>query len=329
MIVDTLTPPKWYAEMRLPTRLPTRGIPHQRSKLLSIVRLRDYIMDLDGNGNLLGGSTKTHYQAIRDQLHKLDFYDVNEYLLKKSKILDSHNGLSSIFWNENDYPWDIKLDARQLYNKWVSKDFSGDIYKGATRHRLRNNAYNRDRQVPDKAKENRDKADFHGEGKFVNGQWWPNQSCAQRDGVHGNYQGGIYGTSDRGAFSVVLSGTSYPDKDNGSSIWYYGTAGNKDFCKAATGATDYLLTSMSFPAALKKPVRVLRSHTLRKSNPYRPARGIRYDGLYEVMDKQCVDEVRHVYCFLLERCPGQDPIRYKGVEARPTSYEIDAFDMGH
>ena len=286
-------------------------------------------MNLDSNGYLQGGSTKTHYQAIRDELHKLEFFDVNEYLLKKSKILDSHNGLSSIFWNRNDYPWDIIADARQLYKKWATKDFNCDIYKGAKRHHLRNESSTRNSQVPDKSRGSRDKADFHGDGKFVNGQWWPNQSCAQRDGVHGHPVGGIYGANGQGAFSVVLSGTSYPDKDNGSSIWYYGTAGPKEFCTGTTGATDHLLTSMKFPAAMKKPIRVLRSHTLPKSNPYRPARGIRYDGLYEVMDKEHVDEERQVYCFLLERCHCQDPIRYKGVEARPTSYEIEAYDMAN
>ena len=286
-------------------------------------------MNLDGHGHLQGGSRKTHYQAIRDEVHKLEQYEVNEYLLKKSRILDSHNGLSSIFCNRNDYPWDIRADARQLYKKWAAKDFCCDIYKGMRTRSPQRNGSNKRSQNLEKSLDDRNKADFHGEGKFANGQWWPSQSCAHHDGVHGHLIGGIYGGNGQGAFSVVLSGTSYPDKDNGSSIWYYGTAGPKEFCKGTTGATDYLITSMRTPAALKKPVRVLRSHSLPKTNLYRPARGIRYDGLYEVMDNEYVDEERQVYCFLLERCSGQDPIRYKGVEARPTPYEIEAYDLSH
>ena len=40
------------------------------------------------------------------------------------------------------------------------------------------------------------------------GDWWPLRICALRDGAHGAIQGGIAGSSQTGAYSVVVSGTS-------------------------------------------------------------------------------------------------------------------------
>jgi hypothetical protein len=76
----------------------------------------------------------------------------------------------------------------------------------------------------------------------------------------------------------------------------------------------------------KLPVRVLRSMHLPKSNPYRPQRGFRYDGLYVVKSHQLIDRAKNHYVFHLTRIPGQDPVRYRGIEQRPTQKEIDTFD---
>ena len=38
------------------------------------------------------------------------------------------------------------------------------------------------------------------------GQWWPYRICALRDGAHGATQGGIAGSVQRGAYSIVVSG---------------------------------------------------------------------------------------------------------------------------
>lgn len=42
------------------------------------------------------------------------------------------------------------------------------------------------------------------------GQWWPYRICALRDGAHGATQGGIAGTAQSGAYSVVVSGKPHP-----------------------------------------------------------------------------------------------------------------------
>ena len=46
-----------------------------------------------------------------------------------------------------------------------------------------------------------------GHNGLVVGDWWPLRICALRDGAHGAMQAGIAGSSQIGAYSVVVSGT--------------------------------------------------------------------------------------------------------------------------
>ena len=68
------------------------------------------------------------------------------------------------------------------------------------------------------------------------------------------------------------------------------------------------------------PMRLFRSE--KKDSRYAPKKGIRYDGLYVITSHEVLNEATGMYMFRLERCPGQDPIRYKGVEARPNGYDL-------
>jgi hypothetical protein len=70
----------------------------------------------------------------------------------------------------------------------------------------------------------------------------------------------------------------------------------------------------------KQPLRVLRAAN--KKSKYAPKEGVRYDGLYEIVDKEILDPKVAMIRFSLKRIKGQDPIRYKGVEARPTAQEL-------
>jgi hypothetical protein len=72
-----------------------------------------------------------------------------------------------------------------------------------------------------------------------------------------------------------------------------------------------------------KAVRVLRA--INKNSPYAPKVGIRYDGMYKVAGKELLNEKTAMYRFSLERQQGQDPIRYRGVEARPTQQELEEY----
>jgi hypothetical protein len=67
-------------------------------------------------------------------------------------------------------------------------------------------------------------------------------------------------------------------------------------------------------------VRVLRAAN--RSSKYAPKEGVRYDGLYEIVDKTILDPGIALSRFELRRLPGQDTIRYQGVEVRPTNQEL-------
>lgn len=59
-----------------------------------------------------------------------------------------------------------------------------------------------------------------------------------------------------------------------------------------------------------------------KTSRYAPREGVRYDGLYEIVDREILDPAIAMSRFSLRRLAGQDPIRYQGVEARPTNQEL-------
>lgn len=131
----------------------------------------------------------------------------------------------------------------------------------------------------------------------------------------GEIEGGIHGQLGKGAYSVVLSSGGYADDDLGATIKYCGTSGTDT--KPSPG-TIHLKDSCKY----KHSVRVLRSSALPATNRYRPAKGIRFDGLYDVVEYEILDADTNMHRFTLRRCDGQDPIRYQGVEKRPTDEEL-------
>jgi hypothetical protein len=74
----------------------------------------------------------------------------------------------------------------------------------------------------------------------------------------------------------------------------------------------------------KQSIRVLRAAN--KDSIYAPRKGIRYDGLYSITGQEILDMKTAMYRFSLERITGQDPIRYKGVERRPTDQELQELE---
>ena len=120
---------------------------------------------------------------------------------------------------------------------------------------------------------------------------------------------------------MLSGGNQYDDEDNGDEIWYSGTAG-KDF-----KATENTLRMIESCDEIKEPVRVIRSSNLDRKNVYRPVRGFRYDGLYDVVRKRLLDNEKQMYQFNLVRRSGQNPIRYEDNAARrPTRFEIAEYD---
>jgi len=164
-------------------------------------------------------------------------------------------------------------------------------------------------------------ADVFGHNGLRVGDWWPFQTFALKDGAHGSKMGGIYGRTNLGAFSVVVSGGIYEenDCDNGDRILYSGSKGNgEDAASEApyTNATKSLVVSTRH----NQPVRVLRS--ARNNSRWSPSAGIRYDGLYNVESYaiKTDGESKKFYQFVLVRCRDQDPID----RTRPTVVEVEA-----
>jgi hypothetical protein len=253
------------------------------------------------------------HDTLRDHVHKAEFLpDVTQFVVRKSNILHPTTGLPKIFSSDAQFPGDLKADAYQLYTRWYRQDFEQNIMRGIKTITKDRNA---DRIDDGYKKKFPGDAKYYGEGNLVLGQWWPTQLCTVRDGAHGAAQGGIFGSKDAGAYSVVLSGGSgYHDTDSGSVIEYSGTDG-KNF----TPTENTLRLVESFK--LGTPVRVIRSSNLNKADKYRPEVGLRYDGLYTVKGFTITDLQKQIHRFTLVRCEGQEEIRCEGKARRPTEYE--------
>lgn len=115
-----------------------------------------------------------------------------------------------------------------------------------------------------------------------------------------------------------MSNGGYADIDNGESITYCGTAG---FDSQPSAGTTLLLEALK----LRSPIRVLRSSALPASNRYRPQKGLRYDGLYNIDSFTILDTKTAMYAFAMNRMEGQAPMRWQGVERRPTDEQVGEY----
>ncbi|SLM36851.1 SRA-YDG [Lasallia pustulata] len=313
--VDTRTTrhsSEWYERIDMKQK-------YARSDLESLKYLKALIQKCEASAKQ---DDRDEFQSVvsklRQRLHQTQFYDfISGVLVKKSKLLEDE-GLPSIFSGSSgvQYPWDIRADSLSLYQQWLSGVTDPHLLRGieTKTNRTANGKETKSRRLQ-KEYQNRFSCNHVGAGGLQNGQWWPLQICAMRDGAHGEIEGGIHGQPGKGAYSVVLSSGGYADVDDGDTLKYCGTPGTD--AKPSPG-TVYLKDSCKY----KTPVRVLRSSALPATNPYRPTKGLRYDGLYNVMEYEILDADTAMHRFTLKRCSGQDPIRYRGVEKRPTVEEL-------
>ncbi|KAK2786888.1 hypothetical protein FQN52_007632 [Onygenales sp. PD_12] len=257
------------------------------------------------------------YKQMRDCLHKLQFFPMDTALPSlPQRFLNNATGLPAIA-NSPQVPWDIKLDCEALLIRWRQGDFDTDLLRGIN---LQRNAKSFHRTM-DPGYKFRKSSHVIGENGLRNGQWFPYQMAALRDGAHGEIEAGICGKSGVGAFSIILSSSggrhsSYADIDEGDVIHYCGTRGKDGV--PSTG-TKHLIESYE----KKSPIRVLRSAKLPPMDIYRPSHGLRYDGLYEIGSQEVLDVATVLYRFKLHRLPGQTPIRFRGDERRPTAKEVE------
>jgi len=313
------SPPEWYTSINLDKAKPKRGDREMIARLLNISSMID---QAKAEVATKTGIRPNLFDKIRNELHFLEFLDISQYSVRKTHLLDNHQGLPQLFdstySNGVKYPWDIQSDSKELYNKWVQKIFTTDLLRGIKAHPKGNIVKDPGwKIVSDKISWK-----YHGNGFLVNGQWWPRQICAVRDGAHGCLVGGISGIKGEGAVSVVMSGDEYHDEDRdyGEDVYYCGTKA-KEGSSEPTEMTKHLLDSVKSG----KPVRLMRSSNLHGSQ-FKPSEGFRYDGLYDVVEKELLEPETHHYRFHLLRRNDQTPIRHQGLGARPTANERKAWE---
>ncbi|KAF2470941.1 uncharacterized protein BDR25DRAFT_28376 [Lindgomyces ingoldianus] len=312
-------PPAWYLDLKPQgfqmNMLGKTKKATERQALIALDSMKDCIARCEKEES--PNQLDKFIEELRDHVHKAEFLEVNKYIVRKKNMLDN-TGLPRIF--DTRFPVDLRADALQLYNRWYMQIFSVDPLRGIIKDKNRVDKRNADRIDP--SWPGRLSAKYYGQGNLVIGQWWPTQLCTVRDGAHGAPQAGIYGEKDKGAYSIVLSGNAnYKDEDKGDEIYYSGTD-SKD--STPTENTTRMIESCD---TVKQAVRVIRSWNLNKSNPYRPVRGFRYDGLYTVVGYSLVNADKAIYRFHLVRLSGQDPIRYEDNAARrPTRFEVAKYD---
>jgi putative restriction endonuclease len=117
---------------------------------------------------------------------------------------------------------------------------------------------------------------------YPEGTAFDSREALNKAGIHRPTMGGISGTAEEGADSIVLSGGYEDDIDYGDEIVYTGH-GSRD-PKTGQQVTDQQFARGNAGLARNKtsglPVRVIRGSQL--DSPFAPEHGYRYDGLYSV-----------------------------------------------
>lgn len=165
-----------------------------RSDLESLKYLKSLIRNCEertreGDASKEGHSElQSTFVKLRRRLHQMEFYDfLSGVLVKRSKLLED-GGLPSIFNGSNavQYPWDIRADSLSLYHRWLAGVIDPHLLRGIeTKSNRAANGKETKSRCLQKDYENRVSCNYIGAGHLQNGQWWPLQICALRDGAHG------------------------------------------------------------------------------------------------------------------------------------------------
>ncbi|TGO86995.1 hypothetical protein BPOR_0260g00010 [Botrytis porri] len=170
-------------------------------------------------------------------------------------------------------------------------------------------------------------AKIHGHNGLTVGDCWPRQMAALRDGAHGAPQAGIVGDKKEGAYSIVIS-KHYEgfDRDEGDIVYYSAPGAKESIIKEADSEIPGVMALRRSMETLK-PVRVLRSASGAWKNG--PAAGIRYDGLYMVVEGKIETNGKggKFWRFTLKRLHRVNGIDQLPIDlSRPTKEEIVLFE---
>ncbi|KAI1080090.1 PUA-like domain-containing protein [Whalleya microplaca] len=257
------------------------------------------------------------------------------------------------------YPDDMRVQAERLYTKWTQENWGADdvvedqetasavpsaaataaeeetettvsrlpppdhpvFGEGGIMHGIMmirsikgRKTYRLNPRVPQKP------AKVFGHNDIPVGTWFANQLVALHHGAHGSRMGGIAGSIDAGAYSIVVSDIYEDlDDDRGETLFYSGSNSHNNTDPAnpapSSGGTKALKSSLRTGNVL----RVLRSGgpSASQKNRWLPDCGLRYDGLYRVVRQRLQTNTKGGLYeqFELRREPGQTPLE----ELRRTS----------
>ncbi|ERF72129.1 hypothetical protein EPUS_02920 [Endocarpon pusillum Z07020] len=271
------------------------------------------------------------HQHMRKWLSDMRCFSIDEGILTLSNILEIFSNFSRwIVKNNISYrrvPEDIRADVVWLKSRWQMGDWNlADPLRGL------NIAYKNDcisRSLNKNWKFYNPAWNRFGHNGLVPGVTWRYYIAIMRDGGHGSPEAGISGIAGQGAVSVVLSVPNtqgeYADWDEGNKIGYVSTVGSRDqpstYTQLLLDSHDWYVKSNKIKIEGEdqqreeerkkedRPVRVFRSWKLPPKNTWRPRNGFRYDGLYDVIDKELIDPDRALYRFTMERQYDQWAIR--------------------
>ncbi|KAI5867476.1 PUA-like domain-containing protein [Durotheca rogersii] len=153
-------------------------------------------------------------------------------------------------------------------------------------------------------------AKVFGHNGIAPGTWFANQLVALHRGAHGARMGGISGSMNTGAHSIVVS-DNYDDLDDdrGDTLYYSGSNSHSNTDPTRPAPSSSGTKALKASLATGNPVRVLRSGGPQssKKNPWLPDCGLRYDGLYRVVALRVRTNTNGGLYeqFVLQREPGQ------------------------
>ncbi|KAI5924500.1 PUA-like domain-containing protein [Camillea tinctor] len=179
-------------------------------------------------------------------------------------------------------------------------------------------------------------AKVYGHNGIPLGTWFATQLVALHRGAHGMRIGGISGNQITGAYSIIVS-DSYEDldKDRGYTIYYSGSNSHNNDNPNAPGESSGGTLALKASMRTGQPVRVLRSGgsaITAKKGCWLPDCGIRYDGLYRVVELLTPTNTKGGLYeqFKLVRDRDQTPLE-ELIRRSPTpqqKFDLEAFQRG-
>jgi hypothetical protein len=326
--------PAWYADLENAQRhLEGRWFDYEYDSSALLRALNDQVSDIASQPADNSKDLKDDMHDLREHLHELmarPYRTVTPRILYVQHMLHLNGeGLLRLIDGSSadaiDWPLDIRADAMELYQRWHKRQFDPDPFRGIILGKPSGASYNRDHRTdeldPDWLKRFPRKFDT-GSDDQINGQWWPTQLAAIRDGAHANIDSWIARVPGTDVVSCILrGGFGYDNVDYGDEILLstWGVRKNKS-CSLKSQA-------MCSQSEKHGSIRLLRSSSV--ESKYAPKAGLRYDGLYYVAAIEMrppASDPKQRYRFRLKRVSDQDPIRWKAPYARPTRQELEVYD---